>query len=809
MENSGYIKLLEKENQLLNAKLQEKQEKLDKTEMKLQTERKRLQDISENFPNEKYLSMNEELEAFNEELQATSEELQASNEELYKYKSHLELMVEQKTSEIRGHQAGLEKLNNRQSVLINILQIMQYPDNMQIAVDSALAVLGEYAGVSRVFIVEKNATATNVSLTHEWCNEGIKASKQTIQNLPIEFAQRWFDLFNESEIRCFTTLVSLDAETIAQLESNDVKSIAVLPLSIYGAYYGFIGFDDCVDHRDWNMDDIELLKSVSQIISITTQRFRAEENLVYLSRRQAILIKVLQLLQSAEDLNKAMNEAIAEAGRFAGVCRVHVFEKSPDGKTINATMEWCNDNIKPVIETLQNIPIKIMQPVFKKLDAYDYFCTSDYLDYSPELTELLISRGVKSTAIFPLSSDNTNYGFIIFNDCKNNRDWDENELELLKSLSQIISATQHRNKTRIAMQLSLQTMRKVLDNITAKIVVTDFKTREVLFANRNIKESLGIDPTGHECWKVLQLQQNKVCDFCPKTYLLDNKNNPTGIYHYEHYNEQFKQFIAVDFVAIDWIDGRLAQLEIGVDISDRKKAETEIVRAKEKAEEADNVKTAFLANMSHEVRTPLNAIVGFTNALTLKESTNEDMITYKNLIQLNTELLLNIFNNIMEFSRLEVDSINFTIIDCDIVSLCESVISTIRHANRTNANCIFISPVKSYILRTDMHRLQQILLNLLSNSAKFAKDGTITLTFEINKKKNIIIFSVTDTGCGIPKDKQKYIFERFGKLNKNIQGTGLGLPISRLTINKMGGDIWVDPDYKDGARFIFTHPINK
>jgi len=758
--------------------------------------------------NDRYLAINEELEAFNEELQATTEELQTSNEELYNYKDKLELMVEKKTSEIREQQAGLEKLNNRQTVLINILNIMQYPDNMQQAIDSALAIIGNSTGVSRVFIVEKNSTSTTVSLTHEWCNIDVKESKQTIQNLPIEFAQRWFDLLKDGDFRCFKTLETLDDETIAQLEGNDVKSIAVLPLTNYGAHYGFIGYDDCIAQRDWNMDDIELLKSVSHIISITTQRFRAEENLVCLSRRQALLIKVLNIVQSTEDLQQAMKEAIAEGGKFANVSRVHIFEKSPDGKTISNTMEWCNTGIESVVGDLQNIPIELVQHWFEMFETTEYFSSENTKMFTPELVKMLSLIEVRSTIVFPLASGDTNYGLVVFDECNSNRVWEENEIEMMNSLSQIISVTHQRNQVKNAMELSYQTMSKVLDNLTAKIVVTDFKTREVLFANRNIKNSLGIDPIGQECWKVLQFEQNKVCDFCPKKYLVDENNISTGVYHYEHYNEQFKQYIAVDFVSIEWIDGRLAQLEIGTDITDLKKAEIELVKAKEKAEEADKLKTAFIANMSHEVRTPLNAIVGFTNALTMENCTSDDFSVFKNLIQLNTELLLNIFNNIMDFSRLEGNSMNFTYIDCDIVDLCESVISTIKHANRTNAECKFVSPVKSFILHTDMHRLQQVLLNLLSNSAKFALEGSIHLTFKIEKDKNRVVFSVTDTGCGIPKDKQKSIFKRFGKLNEHIQGTGLGLPISRLTINKLGGDIWVDPDYKDGARLVFTHPIN-
>lgn len=109
---------------------------------------------------------------------------------------------------------------------------------------------------------------------------------------------------------------------------------------------------------------------------------------------------------------------------------------------------------------------------------------------------------------------------------------------------------------------------------------------------------------------------------------------------------------------------------------------------------------------------------------------------------------------------------------------------------------------------TDPQRLQQIFINLLNNAGKFTDTGTITLSYNIEPDKNRVIFSVSDTDCGIPKEKQRQVFERFEKLNEFAQGSGLGLSICKLTINKMGGDIWIDPDYTKGSRFCFSHPLN-
>ena len=120
---------------------------------------------------------------------------------------------------------------------------------------------------------------------------------------------------------------------------------------------------------------------------------------------------------------------------------------------------------------------------------------------------------------------------------------------------------------------------------------------------------------------------------------------------------------------------------------------------------------------------------------------------------------------------------------------------------------MFTSKYEDFVINTDVQRLQQVIINLLSNSAKFTQDGVITLDFSVDKGRKLAFFSVTDTGCGIPKEKQKLVFERFEKLDEYAQGTGLGLSICKLTVEKWGGEIWVDPDYTEGARFVFSMPV--
>ncbi|CDD96913.1 aTPase/histidine kinase/DNA gyrase B/HSP90 domain protein [Bacteroides intestinalis CAG:315] len=236
-------------------------------------------------------------------------------------------------------------------------------------------------------------------------------------------------------------------------------------------------------------------------------------------------------------------------------------------------------------------------------------------------------------------------------------------------------------------------------------------------------------------------------------------------------------------------------------------SESALREAKDRAEESSRLKSAFLANMSHEIRTPLNAIVGFSDVLASGGTSVDEQQGYVDIIKTNSDLLLRLINDILDVSRLEADRVTFTIEKCDVVPLCQQVLASVSQARKSENKYIFECDCESVDLRTDIQRLQQVIINLLSNADKFTRNGKITLKLEVDNEKRVATFSVSDTGTGIPLEKQKLVFERFEKLNEYVQGTGLGLSICKLTVEKWGGEIWVDPGYTDGARFVFTHPF--
>lgn len=229
---------------------------------------------------------------------------------------------------------------------------------------------------------------------------------------------------------------------------------------------------------------------------------------------------------------------------------------------------------------------------------------------------------------------------------------------------------------------------------------------------------------------------------------------------------------------------------------------------KEKAVQAIQRKNMFLSNMSHEVRTPLNAIVGFSAVLTDEDESfdDESRREFSEIIKVNSFQLLKLINDILDFSDFENDNITFNIRTHDAVKLCNEVVETVMASRKLEVEMRFDTDLSVLMLDTDDARLRQVLINMLVNATKFTEQGSIVLELKM-ADAGTALFSVTDTGCGIPPEKQHLIFERFEKLNDFVQGSGLGLSICQLIVKYMNGKLWVDSGYTRGARFCFTHPL--
>lgn len=236
-------------------------------------------------------------------------------------------------------------------------------------------------------------------------------------------------------------------------------------------------------------------------------------------------------------------------------------------------------------------------------------------------------------------------------------------------------------------------------------------------------------------------------------------------------------------------------------------SQKELIQAKEDAEDRNKMKTAFLANMSHEIRTPLNALVGFSEVLTTDETlSQDDRRQINDIISTNSELLLGLINDILDMARLESGRTKYDVTPCDVVAICRDTLSTCQiAARREDISYRLDTDMEKCMAMIDSQHIRQVLINLLSNSNKFTKSGSITLS--IHNDGHDLRFAVTDTGIGIPKEKKEKVFERFEKLSETSQGFGIGLSLCKNIVEHFGGKIWVDSEYSAGAKFVFNIPF--
>ena len=230
----------------------------------------------------------------------------------------------------------------------------------------------------------------------------------------------------------------------------------------------------------------------------------------------------------------------------------------------------------------------------------------------------------------------------------------------------------------------------------------------------------------------------------------------------------------------------------------------ELKAARIKAEESDRLKSAFLANMSHEIRTPLNAIVGFSKLITYATSA-EEKNQYSEIIERNSEMLLNLFNDILDLASLEADSLKFNIRPIKLIDICLQLEQQFCHKTQNGVKLILDDVDADMYTSGDWNRIIQIISNLLSNATKFTPKGEIH--FGYREKEDFVEFYVKDSGIGIPAARIATIFRRFGKVDDFVQGTGLGLTLCRMLVEKMGGRIWLRSQEGQGSRFYFTLPL--
>ena len=349
-----------------------------------------------------------------------------------------------------------------------------------------------------------------------------------------------------------------------------------------------------------------------------------------------------------------------------------------------------------------------------------------------------------------------------------------------------------------------QVLDKIIENLPAGVVVKDIKNGyKYIYRNREsynrditMQEALGKDDYDFYGFEIAEEKRKQDIEIAATGQEMhwvaeerDGNGNPLFL------DKRKMKIESNDFPPI--------LLSIEWDITDMELMRRELMVAKEKAETSDQLKSAFLANMSHEIRTPLNAIVGFSRIIAESDDT-EERKSYYNIVEANNERLLQLINEILDLSKIESGTIEFSFGPASLHNLCREVHDAHIFRTPQGVSLVYESSDESLMIETDKNRVFQVISNLIGNAVKFTKEGSISYGYKL--VDNQIVFHVTDTGTGIEPEKVGRVFERFAKLNNHAQGTGLGLSICKSIVERLGGKISVNSEFGKGTTFTFTLP---
>ncbi len=234
-----------------------------------------------------------------------------------------------------------------------------------------------------------------------------------------------------------------------------------------------------------------------------------------------------------------------------------------------------------------------------------------------------------------------------------------------------------------------------------------------------------------------------------------------------------------------------------------------LIQERDEAKKESSAKDLYVQNMSHEVRTPLNAVVGFAQLLALPPETlsDEERAEYAEHIQHNSNMLTMLIDDILNISDIKSGNYSITLNNHQLNAICNIALSAVKYRVRPNVKLSYKTDISDdYMIHTDARRVQQILINYLTNAIKHTAVGSITMTTSLIEHPGKVTFAVTDTGEGVPASKAKSVFNRFTKLNDFVEGTGLGLNICLILSEKLHGEVFLDTSYTKGARFVLCLP---
>ncbi|MEZ7504549.1 PAS domain S-box protein [Flavobacterium sp. Arc2] len=600
---------------------------------------------------------------------------------------------------------------------------------------------------------------------------------------------------------------------------NNIVSLIDTPVFINGELKGILCIEATEETRQWDNEDINFSRSVSDIIAIAFEskmRLDIENRLTYKSELLAAMTKCTEKFLNSKDIDAIFSDVLIIMGNATKSHRAYYYENDSATKLISQKYRWIFNNtcLTQNNPNLQNMPYAFFEELIEPILNNEIYEATVSKINNLSLRNKLLNVDVTSLILFPIFIQNRFHGFLGFDDTSEEKKWTEDEVNILQTLARNIASSIERIAGETAIYESEEKFRLLANNIPGTVYLSENDEKFTkIYLNDEIKKL-----TGYDKIEFLEKRIFYIDLIHPEDYHKILSESRDHLSKSEPFHFTYR--IITKTGEIVWVEefgdaviknGKITYIEgIMLDITKKRRTE-DAIKGLEYAEAANKAKSEFLANMSHEIRTPLNGIIGFTDLL-MKTELGE--VQEKHMITVNQSAhsLLGIVNDILDFSKIEAGKLDLHIEKHKIKYILDQIIDLIHYeSNQKMLHLeLVLAPEIPTHLWIDNIRLKQILINLLANAVKFTEKGFVKLEISViknNKATTTIRFAVLDSGIGILQENQKKIFKAFSQedssTTKKFGGTGLGLTISNKLLGLMDSQLKLSSEIGIGSTFYF------
>lgn len=556
------------------------------------------------------------------------------------------------------------------------------------------------------------------------------------------------------------------------------------------------------------------ITSILSTLKDLTEQKKAEKDLIFRFEFEKTLTGISShfINISLDNFESEIDNALETIGKFFDVDRSYLFTISDDQKLMSNTNEWCKDGIRQQKDALQGVPLDSLPwwaAALRESDTIHIPKVSDLPSEAEKERKIFEAQEIKSLVCVPMKMGGSTLGFLGFDSVTIQREWSEESIAMLQIAGHSIASALLQRKEDLAIRRNEERLRQVIGTMPVLLNAFD-ADGNIIFWNEEC-----VRVTGYTAEEMIN-NPNALHYLYPdeeyRATVLEVIRESNGKY----YNREFeltckdgtKRIILWSNVSKKFHIPGWEHWGVGVDQTERKKLIADLVHAKEKAEEANLIKSNFLANMSHELRTPMIGILGYSEMM-IEEDVDEYIKETARTINEGGKRLLNTLNLILDLSRLEKNQFEtFYSVDSVNKVINETVELFTPFAVKKNLQLKLNLPDEEIKVRLDHRLLREIITNIINNALKFTNEGSITITAHV--EANQLVIKVKDTGIGIPEDKLSLIFEEFRQasegLNRSFDGTGLGLTITKKFVELMNGSILVSSKVGVGSEFSIILP---